>query len=402
MKNEILRLVVFNEDYWSKGLIYTQNILPFKKLADKHNKKLELISFTSLLMYLRNKKKIDTFKGELANDGITVRNFFTLYYPTRYLLTRWFMLPFFDLNVFAYVKYLQGKDKGKSVVYNLRSYQASLAFLRFYRDKSKLVFDPRTDWIEENMNAGYFKAESKTVAFWNRIEEKMIGSYKKTIVISDTFRDNLLKKYDKIDPRKVVIVYNPIDYSHFSKPHLKHDDAVFLYTGSLGQWNRLENYLEVFVAYNKFDSNCRMVICTNASKNKVESILISDEFREVAAKVEVHYNVLFSELPSYYSMCDYGMQIMSKVDSRVGVKFIEYIASGITPIVNKNVQGAALLAKKYNIGVVLNGDENQEQIYKKIIECKRIDVNDDNYSQIMSQTDIHCVAEQLLNVYFHE
>ena len=101
------------------------------------------------------------------------------------MITRWFMKPFYNLNVWPYIKYLNKKDRSNDVIYDLRSYEVSLGFLDFYKNKNALFFDTRTDWIEENINAGNFKKGCHSVRFWNKIEERMIRTFKKTFVISD-------------------------------------------------------------------------------------------------------------------------------------------------------------------------------------------------------------------------
>ena len=158
-----IRLVVFNEDYWDNNLIYTQNILPLKALTDAVGGSLELYSFTSLPIYIMQRKRIKAFIERMAKAGIKVVNKFVLFYPTRYMLPHYCLLPFFYLNVGSYVKALARKDKGAEVIYNLRSYSPALAFYKYYNNLSNVFFDPRTEWIEENINTGYFRSGSKTV-----------------------------------------------------------------------------------------------------------------------------------------------------------------------------------------------------------------------------------------------
>lgn len=395
-----IRLVIFNEEYWSKGLIYTQNILPIKKLCDETNSQMELYSFTSLPMYVMHHSTIKSFMSEMKDGGISIHNMPVLFYPTRLMTVKWFMLPFFYLNVFLYVKYLLWKDrKEENVIYNCRSYYTSLAFLKFYKNKNKLIFDPRTDWIEEKVNAGSFNIGSWTYKMWLAFEKDILSRFSKSLFISDVFKDNLLKRHSLADESKFMILYNPINYNHFTVEKKHHDGIVFLYTGSLGKWNRLENYLEFFKKYHSQDSNSRLVICTNSSSTTVNSVMNREEFNNLKQSVEVYYNVSYNDLPIRYSECDFGLQIMSKEDSRVGVKYIEYIAAELTPIVNENVQGATYLARKYNIGIVINGQEDSETIYEKVQNCKRINRADDNYLKIQSLTDVNKLTSNLSNIY---
>ena len=122
-----IRLVVFNEPYWDKGLIYSQNILPLLQLVKTKEYSLDVLSFTSLPFLFKSRTDIQATKDELAEYGVNVRNFPVLFYPTRFMLLRFFLLPFYFLNVFFYIKYLNRKDdkEHSEILYSFRSYQAA-------------------------------------------------------------------------------------------------------------------------------------------------------------------------------------------------------------------------------------------------------------------------------------
>ncbi len=395
-----IRLVVFNEEFWGKGLIYSQNILPLLSLKKEKGINVEIVSFTSIAMMLKKRHIIKESRRLLKEKGVIVREFPVLYYPTRFLLPYWYILPYFYLNMFIYILWLRLMDAGKDVQYNLRSYQPALAFYSLYGHKERLVFDPRTDFVEEKMNAGHFKEGGWTMRFWRNMEGRFIRNFKKTIVISDTFRDNLIKKHNLKDVSRIVILYNPINYSHFLRKKETHSGSIFLYTGSIGGWNKLENYLSLYLIFHKRNLNSRFIICTSAAREKIEAVITLPEYTEISNSIEVHYNVPYEELPGIYAQCDYGFQIMKKKDSRVGVKFIEYVSAGVVPIINNNVQGAAVLAERYNMGVILNDDDSEEQICEKIMNAKPIDRESVEYLKFKSLTDTANIAERLEKIYF--
>lgn len=138
-----IRLVVFNEPYWDKGLIYSQNILPLLQLVKTKEYALDVVSFTSLPFLFKSRRDIQATKDELAEYGVNVMNFPVFFYPTRFMLLKYFLLPFYFLNVFFYIKYLDGKDEKDStnILYSIRSYQAALGFLKFYKEKNRIIFD---------------------------------------------------------------------------------------------------------------------------------------------------------------------------------------------------------------------------------------------------------------------
>lgn len=397
-----IRLVVFNEPYWDKGLIYSQNILPLLQLVKTGKYSLDIISFTSLPFLFKSKTNIQATKNDLKQYGVNVRNFPVLFYPTRFMLLRYFLLPFYFLNVFLYVKFLNHQDEksDKDIFYNIRSYQAALGFLKFYKDKDRIVFDTRTDWIEENINVGNFKPDGATVKFWRNAEKQMLLKFRKTLFISDLFRDAVLKRHSiKLDDNKYCLVYNPINYKHFHSVQNHDQDNNFLYTGSLGHWNNISIYLDFFLKVADKMPSSKLIVCTGSPIHKIEPTFNLPKYDAIRNRVEIHYSVPYSELPSFYARCTYGLQLMSKKDTRVGVKFIEYIAANLIPIVNTNVMGAAALARKYEIGIVL--DDETEEVDSIVYRLEQIKQNRNisKLAEFRKITDLNEFANILKPIY---
>lgn len=397
-----INLVVFNEPYWDKGLIYSQNILPLLQLVKTGKYSLDVISFTSLPFLFKSKKDIQATKNDLKQYGVNVRNFPVLFYPTRFMLLRYFLLPFYFLNVFLYIKLLNYQDKKskEEVFYSIRSYQAALGFLNFYKNKDRIIFDTRTDWIEENINVGNFKPDGATVKFWRNAEKQMLLKFKKTLFISDLFRDAVLERHSiKLDENKYCLVYNPINYEHFHSVQNHDQENNFLYTGSLGHWNNISIYLDFFLRVADKMPTSKLIVCTGSPVHKVKPTFDLPKYDAIRNRVEIHYSVPYSKLPSFYARCTYGLQLMSKKDTRVGVKFIEYIAANLIPIVNTNVKGAAALARKYEIGVVLDGDtEEADSIISRLKQIKQ-NRNNSKLAEFRKITDLNEFANILEPIY---
>ena len=397
-----IRLVVFNEPYWDKGLIYSQNILPLLQLVKTGKYSLDLISFTSLPFLFKSKTNILAIKNDLKQYGVNIRNFPVLFYPTRFMLLRYFLLPFYFLNVFLYVKFLNHQDNksDKDIFYNIRSYQAALGFLKFYKNKNRIVFDTRTDWIEENINVGNFKPNGATVKFWRNAEKQMLLKFRKTLFISDLFRDAVLKRHSiKLDENKYCLVYNPINYEHFHSVLNRDQDDNFLYTGSLGHWNNISIYLDFFLKVADKMPSSKLIVCTGSPIHKIEPTFNLPKYDAIRNRVEIHYSVPYSELPSFYARCTYGLQLMSKKDTRVGVKFIEYIAANLIPIVNTNVMGAAALARKYEIGIVLDDETEEVDSIVNRLEQIKLNRNNSKLAEFRKITDLNEFANILKPIY---
>lgn len=399
MKN--IRLVVFNEPYWDKGLIYSQNILPLLQLVKTRNYSLDIFSFTSLPMLFKHQRQIQKTKNDLKQYNVSIRDFPILFYPTRFMLLRYLLIPFYFFNVFFYIKYLSYIDKAESnnIIYSIRSYQAALGFLKFYKRKDRIVFDTRTDWIEENINVGNFNPKGLTVRFWKRVEKDMLISFNKTLFISDLFRARVLERNGiSLNEEKYCLVYNTIDYSHFQSINNDKTKDNFLYTGSLGHWNNISIYLDLFLSLSEKMIDSKFIICTNSPSHKLMPILSMPKYDKIRSRVEVYFNIEYSKLPVYYNRCSYGLQLMNKKDSRVGVKFIEYVAAGLLPIVNLNVMGAAALVKKYGIGIILDEYDNIDGLVNSIRKAKN-NINLNNFNKLRELTDLSMISKILEPIY---
>lgn len=364
-----IRLTIFNENFWQKGLIYSQNILPLRKLIENSKLySLEIIAFISFIELFKYRNEIKLFIIEQRSLNINVRVFPTLYVPSKILYPRWFVIPYLFLNLSLYVLYFAIKDykfKGK-LYYNLRSYQIALVFNVLYFNKTRLVFDPRTDMLTELLNFGVWKNDSLSYKMWQWFERIIVNYSYKTIFISEPMKEDILLRCNLIDNEHKYYIYNnQVDFGHF-KRRKNTEENNFLYTGSLGNWNSLRNYLLFFKKINVFMPQSSLYIVTNTDKSKYGKILDHLEFEEIRKKVHFFHNPSYASLPLIYSNCTFGLQLMSLPDSRVGVKFVEYIAAGLLPIVNKNVRGASDFVNKYSIGFIL--DNNMEMIDSEFCE----------------------------------
>lgn len=382
----VLSLVIFNEEFWNKGLIYSQNIKPLLEIRKNHPEySIEFISFTSIALYLRERKAIKRQTESYRSEGIKVHLFPILFYPTKYMVVNWFFLLWFILNCLPYNLWLSLRDifNCRDKTYILRSYQTSLAFLLLYFGKGRRVFDTRTDWIEEARGMGYWKTGGLTDKMWVSFERNIMGKFNRTLFISDAQKADTLQRTGHTDCEKFAVFYNQADYSRFKQYENESRPNNFVYSGSLGHWNNLPTYLDFFLRVSPAFPDSVLFVLTPTAKSKIEPVLREEKYHGIIERVKVVYNVPYVEVPGYYAQSKYGLQLMEKADSRVGVKYVEYVAAGLIPIVHENVRGAAFLAENMGLGVVVTDTIDQE----KITEIKGTSINHDAYQQIKALTD---------------
>ncbi len=382
----VLSLVIFNEEFWNKGLIYSQNIKPLLEIRKNHPKyNIEFIAFTSIALYLRERKAIKRQTESYRSDGIKVRLFPVLFYPTKYMVVNWFILPWFVLNGLPYSFWLSLRDifKSKDITYILRSYQASLAFLLLYFGKGRRIFDTRTDWIEEARGMGYWKKGGLTDKMWVTFERKIMRKFNRTLFISDAQKADTLQRTGHTDCEKFAVFYNQADYTRFKQCENESRLDNFVYSGSLGNWNNLPTYLDFFLRISPAFPDSVLYVLTPTAKSKIEPVLSEEKYRGIIDRVKVVYDVPYLDVPEYYAQCKYGLQLMEKADSRVGVKYVEYVAAGLIPIVHENVRGAAYIVDNMGLGVVVNNTLNDE----KVNEIKNASIIEDSYLRFKAMTD---------------
>ena len=83
----------------------------------------------------------------------------------------------------------------------------------------------------------------------------------------------------------------------------------------------------------------------------------------------------------------------------MGVKFVEYIAAGVFPIVSANVQGAAFLVNKYKLGAVVENMNDLNNVISLISARKQIDKNSSNYQSFKEETDLAQFGTILTNIF---
>jgi hypothetical protein len=119
-------------------------------------------------------------------------------------------------------------------------------------------------------------------------------------------------------------------------------DVVVCYYGSLDhKWNHVDLYREFFAQC--LAQGCKLCILTPAA----DLLLADDRLAGPAAYIRRVDDP--AKARRYISACDYGVIIMKRAsdwESRLGVKFVEYLCAGLQVLVGRWVGAAAELARQ--------------------------------------------------------
>ena len=367
--------LIYAEELW-QPLIRRQVIEVLERISAKSSDMhIKLVCYYPWYWILKKSKMISAFKHETTSLHYKI-SFVPIPYPFPFpapFLTHikdvgW--RPFSKMNpimafVFSFVLlpylfifYLRGYK-----VFHCRSYPISLPTLIFSKifSQCKFIFDPRSDFPEENITAGTWKKGSLSFKFWKNAERIFLKYSDMTICISERYRDHFAKneaKFSyKIIPNNVDIEKFKIDFDFrnlYRGKHSLHKKLVFGYLGnmSITGWHRPDIYRRVILKFRELKvPHIFMFIVPTCVNNMLE-----DDFSKnnISTSEYIIENPKFDEIPKFLSIMDYGLLYLHKTKIALGTKVAEYLVMGLPIIINENIQSAADLVRKHNCGKIIN------------------------------------------------
>ena len=234
---------------------------------------------------------------------------------------------------------------GRYKILHSRSYPATFLAINI-RKLSKyfnVIFDPRSDWPEENVTSGMFS--KKQFRFWKKTEIEMLEISNYTACISKTylrhFENSTLNISNFIVPNNVKTNFFYFNESKRNKFRLeykiKDTEIVFVYLGSLGYtgWHNV-------MLYKTFYNIC----CESIGQFKFLFLTPENCVGVIESEFKNYDNVIiqspsFENVPNLLSAADVGMMFFDKKKIAVGTKIGEYLSIGLPFIVNSNCVGAS-------------------------------------------------------------
>ena len=323
--------------------------------------RITLVSFFFLTNLINYKREILEIRRTLHSEGIG-----TLFLP---LLVPW-PFPYFlfkktDVGWRPKVVWTPGATRWLLVevlpvlvvlhsifgfsIFHCRSYPPAYCVMLLKRlfHKIKMIFDPRSDFPEENVTAGSWGELSKAFVFWKRSEKLILESAESVACIADTYRNH----YMKISPgANCFHAPNNVNTDKFfrsesKRKQIRHalnivdDELVFCYLGALTSqgWHRASaNALVVKTLQTLSLKHRFMFLVPRFSRDLLTKEL--DALNVIEQCDIIHPG--YSEVPAYLSAADVGLMYLHRKDIRVGTKIGEYAASGLPVVTNSNCLGA--------------------------------------------------------------
>jgi hypothetical protein len=244
------------------------------------------------------------------------------------------------------------------------------------------VFDPRSLYIHEHVGTGSIKEDSLIHRYWLSVERRIVCRAIRTVCVSKgmvAYYEGLGETRngpfviipcfstapDLISEQERTVVREQLGYGG--------DDLVIAYYGSLnGGWNNLKIYCDFFHAAGAYGAKV-LIISQDASELKN-----SDLARLPFVRIMGGPSVSPKQAATILAAADYGVVLMGEVpdwETRLSVKFAEYVSSGLPVIVGKFVGEAARLVRANDLEPSLIIDDVTKQLLLRkatIVERQRI------------------------------
>lgn len=348
--------VIIREDLESP-VIQSQVLDVLQKVLEYDRFRIQVVWFYRLDYLFRSKRRLRQIKTSFFERGLQLIAipFISLRFPVQWFLIV-FVLPQWIIGLcWVYLKY-------RIDVFHCRSYHSAVAacLLKFIVPL-KYIFDPRSPMPEEMVAANRWGMNGINYKFWKIIEKWLVLRSNITIATSNAFRSSLIESTKSVETTVIVVPNNYVESlesrttnMHRHKRDRKSDPITVCYAGSLGHWNKAVNYitfLECIMNDQKVDCRAKFVVPLETVRGLEIALTKSKLNLEKISIVSATYADVVSELAE----CTVGLQIMTHVDTRLSIKFVEYLAAGLPVIVSENVMGAAEIVREYGVGILLDG-----------------------------------------------
>jgi hypothetical protein len=349
--------LIINEDI-NSGLLKSQVIAPINNLK---NNKVTIIN-------------IHKFYKKTEDSNINIP--FAIPYKI-------FMFNFFflitPLIAFFYALILYFKVEKDSIIIARSYFPTLVAYILSKIKKINFIFDSRSLFVDENVLINNIKVGSKNYNMWKYFEKQFVTNAKTTIAVSlkqqEYYKSLDSKSTIELIPcyiSKAKIINNDILLKKKNELGFKSDDIIVCYFGSLDNgWNNIDMYTE---AFNKIINNGHKVLVISQNyENLIQDERISNKNILLLDTRKLQTNELFE----YMQICDYGIILMRKLadwETRLSVKFVDYLNNGLQIIVGEYVGEAVRYSNQFfsDRTIIYNNKNNLDLTNKTIYHNDKI------------------------------
>ena len=209
---------------------------------------------------------------------------------------------------------------------------------------------------------------------WKRKEGKYLNYANHVIVLSDSFKSELLARYSFLKETAVTAFPNVINFSEFENYSINENLAkpagtVLLYFGMVGKRRGIFESLRAIAELKK--RNHAVSLWVVGPVDKTDLHRFSNDIIDLNIEKEVVHVpwVQLAELPSYLAKSDICLapfEVNKQHESGIANKLFQYLYGG-KPIVASNCKPQRELIENYQCGIVFKNENEYVEALEKLI-----------------------------------
>lgn len=340
----------------SSGLFSTQ-VLNIAKYLSK-NEEINIICVNRIWHYKKHIKELNKINNNKEYKNINLY-YIPLLMPLRNAVKFTFYSRFVVIWLYCILSLFR-KVVGCNMVI-ARSYWPAAAANMIHN--CKVIFDPRSLWIHENLSSGDLTINTKAHKYWCELEKYIINKSDKCICVSLGMIDYFNELYNyKADYIPITVDTDKYKLDEIFRDNKRRElniknKTVFLYSGSFGQSGINKEYLKIIFNLVLNTNKSHLLILSQESVESIKFLL-----NAIDSNVN-NYTIINTHLYNlgrWSSVGDIGIHALPpQLDSRtrLGTKVVEYFSMGMPVLVNDNVGAASKIVKENNLGMVVNLDK---------------------------------------------
>ncbi|HEX7023101.1 MAG TPA: glycosyltransferase [Trueperaceae bacterium] len=353
----LLAYVIVLEPLWAP-ILQSQVIDLLCSLPEARRKQLFVLWFYRPDWLLRHGERIRALEKLLGQHGIPLIKLPVL---GRKHNARYWVAPLVALQVAFGLLYARARYRFTAC--HGRSYMPSLAVacLKRVGARLQLLFDPRSDFPEENVANGRWTRASRNYRFWKAAEHLILRQSDAVVAVTGAMLADLQASV----PRDPAVLWRVIP-NNYTAPHDSPPPTppgrqgcvapALCYAGSIrhGYWNNVATYLSLLERILERRPTWQVTFLVHERQ-----VQLLTEALQASQLPPASWNVASvnpKDVVATLTACTVGLQVMRHRDSRMGVKVAEYLAAGLPVLTSENVLGAAEIVRQFDVGMVLDDD----------------------------------------------
>lgn len=248
---------------------------------------------------------------------------------------------------------------------------ATIALALKKRTGIKMIFDVRGLMAEEYVDAEHWQQKSIAYRLTKTMERRALAVSDGVVTLTEKIWP-IISSWDGLRSRNVEhsvipccidldsFTFNAADRERRRRELNLGDRFTLIYSGSIGGWYLSEKMADFFVQLLKRIGNAYFLWLTPGDPKVITSLMNERSINPTHYLIK---KLAPADVPSYLSAGDAGIAFYKPGFSKLAtspVKVSEYLACGLPPIINTGIGDSDALAKKFNVGSLVNEFNSQE------------------------------------------